>query len=210
MNKKFIYFIKELTHAIESQTLSTKEWHTKEPDMIEEQENTLLQLVLTQHLMNYKLWHTEDIARRKDVDASVIANCKYTIDKYNQQRNDYMEQIDMYCTDVLMSIVLECEESKRIYNSETIGMIVDRLSILALKIYHMKEESERTSASEEHRESCAIKLQSLEKQRKQLIQSLLYLLKEYQEGIKYPFIYFQHKMYNNPNLNPQLYSNEKK
>ena len=210
MDKQFIYFVKELTHAIEHQMLATQHWHEKEPDTIEENDNALLQLVLTQHLMNYKLWHTEDIARRKDVEPSVIANCKYTIDKYNQQRNDYMEQIDIYCTEALMPIVLDCEESERNYNSETIGMIVDRLSILALKIYHMKEESERASATQEHRESCSIKLHSLEKQRNRLIQSLLYLLKEYQEGTKYPFIYFQHKMYNNPNLNPELYGNETK
>ena len=210
MDKTFLYFMKELTHAIEYQMYAVNDWHIHEPDIIEDKENPLLYLILMEHLMNYKLWHTEDIARRKDVSASVIAECKYTIDKYNQQRNDYMEQIDIYCTEYLLSILGESEESAKHYNSETIGMIVDRLSILALKIYHMQEESERKTATLEHREMCLTKLMSLKKQREQLIQSLLYLLKEYEQGIKYPFIYFQHKMYNNPNLNPQLYSNEKK
>lgn len=210
LKKEWMYFIKAITATIEEQTRTTKAWHVNESDSIEKKEDTLLHLVLTQHLMNYKLWHTEDIARRKDVDSSVIADCKYTIDRYNQERNNYMEQIDDYCVRHILPMLPRIAKEEERYNSETIGMIIDRLSILALKVYHMEEESERLTATEEHRTICKEKTKSLQEQRERLIKALLYLLQEYSEGKKYPFVYLQHKMYNDPNLNPQLYSHEKK
>lgn len=213
--------IASLSHSIGLQEKCTQDWHVQEPagavvdvaattstkDMhvTPSLELTLANLILTQHLQNFRLWHVEDIARRKDVDATIIADCKTKIDTLNQVRNDYMEKIDAFFTEFFLSLAITYSEPLR-YHSETIGMIIDRLSILALKKYHMHEETVRTSATNEHKQQCSEKLQTLRVQRSLLTTALFELLEEYRNGVKHPFVYRQHKMYNDPNLNPQLYT----
>jgi hypothetical protein len=91
------------------------------------------------------------------------------------------------------------------HNTESLGMSVDRLSILSLKIFHMREQTERTDVDEAHRASCRDKLAVLQEQRADLARAVLELLDDYRTGVKRPKVYFQFKMYNDPSLNPQLY-----
>jgi hypothetical protein len=152
---------------------------------------------------NYLLWHEEDKARRTDVDDGSIAMVKRTIDRYNQERNDSIEKLD---EQILAWI------EKRIpttviaaTNSETPGSIVDRISILSLKIYHMAEDAERTDITEEHRKRSQMKLELLKVQRHDLYGALSTLFDDYLAGRKMMKLYRQFKMYNDPTLNPELY-----
>ena len=152
---------------------------------------------------NYLLWHEEDKARRTDVDDGSIAMVKRTIDRYNQERNDSIEKLD---EQILAWI------EKRIpttviaaTNSETPGSIVDRISILSLKIYHMAEDAERTDITEEHRKRSLMKLELLKVQRHDLYGALSTLFDDYLAGRKMMKLYRQFKMYNDPTLNPELY-----
>lgn len=195
--------------AIKKQSDYTLNWHKQDIliDIKDKSKNKdFLDIVLTEHCCNFKLWHVEDKARRKDVPDKVIADCKRKIDKLNQLRNDWMEQIDLW---VLKNIkpYLPDKNIKK-YNSETIGSILDRLSILSLKIYHMYEQTLRTDVDKEHIISCKEKLAVLEEQHVDLKNSLLDLIDDYYAGIKVPKVYFQFKMYNDPNLNPELYKHK--
>jgi len=153
--------------------------------------------------MNYKLWHTEDIARRKDVTPCVTADCKYRIDRLNQKRTDFYEKIDESIIELLTPCLPEiCRD---VQNTESPGMAVDRMSILALKIYHMKEQAMRSDVGAEHIKTAKDKLQILESQRHNLIKAVKHLIDEYLTGRKTLKAFYQMKMYNDPNLNPQLY-----
>ena len=207
-----------LLEALAQQEKKTADWHREQagdalflpqhehemvPPLPLEGPDRFPAVVLQQHLCNYRLWHIEDCARRTDVSDSEIAACKRAIDKQNQQRNDLMEQIDQ-CLALLLAPLLP-PYSADVKNTESPGMAVDRLSILALKIYHMREETLRPDVDNAHRERCAQKLSTLLEQREALAQSLLHLLKEYVNGTKKPALFFQFKMYNDPSLNPELY-----
>jgi hypothetical protein len=98
------------------------------------------------------------------------------------------------------------EGAQERYNTETIGSALDRLSILALKVYHMREQTERKDAGPQHRSECLGKLEVLKEQREALLQSVLDLLEEYEQGLKRPRVFRQFKMYNDPRLNPELYA----
>lgn len=203
----------ELERCFAAQVQATQAWHGQEPESVpaaaEGPDLANMQgLVLGQHLMNFKLWHVEDIARRKDVGPEVIADCKYRIDGYNQRRNDFMEKVDA-CLVGLVTPILPRSEGAARHNTESLGMAVDRLSILSLKIFHMHEQTERTDANEAHLASCRTKLAVLHEQRADLAQSVIELLDEYRSGSKRPKVYFQFKMYNDPTLNPQLYKADK-
>lgn len=193
--------------AIKFQKDYTLNWH-KQDIHIDIKDKTkskdFLDIVLTEHCCNFKLWHVEDKARRKDVPDKIIADCKREIDKLNQLRNDWMEQIDLWIIRNIKPYLPDKNIKK--YNSETIGSILDRLSILSLKIYHMYEQTLRTDVDKEHIVSCKEKLSVLEEQHVDLKNSLLDLIDEYYAGIKVPKVYFQFKMYNDPNLNPELYA----
>ena len=206
--------------ALALQEEKTEAWHGEQPgealslpeheaEMVdplpESGPDRLPGVILHQHLCNYRLWHIEDCARRVDVSDSEIAACKRAIDRQNQQRNDLMEQIDQ-CLAQLLSPLLPTH-SADLRNTETPGMAVDRLSILALKIYHMREETLRHDVEEAHRERCGQKLAVLQDQRKALVSALRHLLQEYVAGTKRPALFFQFKMYNDPSLNPELYRN---
>ncbi len=152
------------------------------------------------HRMNFDLWHEEDIARRDDLGAERVRQAKRQIDRCNQARNDAMEQIDLW-----IQAQLSPAPREGVLHSETPGMIIDRLSILALKRYHMAEQADRISASPEHRQRCGLKLQVIEEQLSDLGQCLDWLLQQLSLGHRRFKLYKQFKMYNDPSLNPQLY-----
>lgn len=167
----------------------------------------IYQIIYTLHLLNYHLWHQEDIARRTDVDDSVIADVKRKIDKLNQTRHNTIERIDEYLCQILTAQNQNSNPSLPI-NSETPGSIIDRLSILSLKIYHMGEETKRQDVSSEHRKTCQAKLNILREQFKDLGNCMEVLLDEIFSSKKRLKVYRQFKMYNDPMLNPQLYRNQ--
>jgi hypothetical protein len=206
--------IKEaLQDAIKHQTRSVSDWHLGEPVYDDEGEpkddlcgiSGLRELVGRQHWANFKLWHVEDRARRKDVDAVVIADCKYAIDKLNQKRNDLIERVDE-CLIGMLAPLLPTAAPER-YNTETVGAALDRLSIQALKIFHMNEQCCRQDVDDAHIDACNTKVLTLKQQHVDLERAILELVDDYAEGIKKPKVYFQFKMYNDPALNPELYKN---
>jgi hypothetical protein len=158
-------------------------------------------LVLRQHRANIDVWHLEDEARSPDVPDAAIANVKHAIDRLNQLRNDLVEQIDL----ALLAEAGEQNEAAPLH-SETPGAIVDRMSILALKLYHMAEEAHRESAGEEHRARNLERLHILEQQRGDLARCLDELWTEILLGKRRFRLYRQMKMYNDPELNPVLYT----
>jgi len=163
--------------------------------------NDLGMAIGQEHLTNIRLWHEEDEARRPDVGDGVIAGVKRRIDALNQRRNDLIEAIDEALAAVLKPI--EPRSGCRLH-SETPGAIIDRLSILALKIFHMRQEAERQDAALEHRRVCAERLGVLERQRSDLAGCLESLLEELLEGRATFRRYRQFKMYNDPETNPAL------
>jgi hypothetical protein len=201
--------------AINHQTRSVMDWHFGDPVYDDEGEPAddlcgeagLRELVGRQHWANFKLWHVEDRARRKDVDAKVIADCKYAIDKLNQKRNDLIERVDE-CLIAMLAPNLPEDGADR-YNTETVGAALDRLSIQALKIYHMKEQCRRKDVDEGHIDTCSVKVVTLQQQHDDLGRAIFELIDEYAAGSKRPKVYFQFKMYNDPRLNPELYKNTK-
>lgn len=157
-------------------------------------------LVTENHLRNFQLWHEEDIARRDDLGAASVHRAKRAIDRHNQERNNFIEEMDKAIVAALQPAADGCPR-----NSETPGMIVDRLSILALKEYHMHEETVRPDASEAHRGKCAEKLARIRQQRADLTAALEELLADVVARRRTFSVYYQFKMYNDPALNPQLY-----
>jgi hypothetical protein len=154
------------------------------------------------HRHNCLLWDEEDLARRRDVPDSAIAANKRAIDGYNQQRNDAIEKIDEHILSRLASIA---PLPGAWHNSETAGSMIDRLSILSLKIHHMRHEAQRADAEAKHREVCGEKLARLQAQRDDLQRCLDTLLQAAAKGVAFYRIYRQFKMYNDPTLNPYLY-----
>ena len=152
---------------------------------------------------NFCLWHEEDIARIREIDDSKIVNAKRNIDKFNQNRNDTMERIDEW---ILSNILIEKRKREVELHSETPGMMIDRLSIIGLKKYHMEQELIRTDANEEHKLNCLKKAEILLEQRNDLARCLQIILTRIQNGDLEFKVYRQMKMYNDPNLNPQLYN----
>jgi hypothetical protein len=152
------------------------------------------------HRMNFDLWHAEDVARRDDLGPASVRDAKRTIDRCNQLRNDAIEQFDVWLLGQLPPARPEAP-----LHSETPGMILDRLSIMALKIYHMRIEAARASATEEHRRKCAGKCAVLEEQHGDLKRCLQSLLADLEAGARQCKLYRQFKMYNDASLNPQLY-----
>lgn len=158
--------------------------------------------ILQNHRYNTLLWLEEDKARRTDVPASDIAASKRLIDQYNQKRNDAVEAID----EVLLNALDDCPHDERArLSSETAGAMIDRLSILSLKVFHMREQTQRVDAGAEHVASCIAKLERLAMQRHDLAACLDQLLADAQAGRAYFKVYRQFKMYNDPALNPYLY-----
>ena len=152
-------------------------------------------------------WHFEDIIRDPHIDPVEALTLKRRIDKSNQDRTDLVELIDSYFLDIYKEVTPAETAS---INTESPAWAVDRYSILSLKIYHMKEEVERTNVSDEHRAKCQAKLDVLLEQYKDLTTSIDQLLDDIATGKKYMKVYRQMKMYNDPSLNPVLYGAGKK
>ena len=176
-------------------------WHTQE---IANPYTGFLQLVCQQHTHNYLLWHEEDVARSPNVGDERIATVKRAIDGYNQKRNDGIEQLDAAILQMLAEKKIELLPDAR-QNTETPGSTIDRLSILALRRYHMQEQADRAEAGEEHRAKARSRLETLAEQHRDLSQSLRELLEDIFAGRRRLKVYFQFKMYNDPTMNPYLY-----
>ncbi len=148
-------------------------------------------------------WHFEDIIRDPQINPEEALVLKRRIDKSNQDRTDLVEQIDSYFRDLYKNV--KVNDDARI-NTESPAWAIDRLSILALKIYHMKEQVERKEATEEHKAKCQAKLNVLLEQQVDLGTAIDQLLEDIEAGRKYMKVYRQMKMYNDPSTNPILYN----
>lgn len=164
----------------------------------------ILKLVCQQHIFNYELWHQEDIARSRDVTDAQIAEVKREIDRLNQARNDHIEKVDDWLTEWLEAQSIEPQTGASL-NTETSGSAIDRLSIMALRLYHYREQLEREDASSEHLARVRQRIALCEEQRRDLSNSLRELLDDIQQGKRQHKTYRQMKMYNDPTLNPYLY-----
>lgn len=162
---------------------------------------------LIEHLLYRKCWidtvqwHYEDLIRDPNIDPIVALELKRKIDASNQDRTDTVEYIDSYFLDKYSAV--KPKPTAKI-NTESPAWGIDRLSILALKIYHMREEAEREDASPSHRDACQQKLQVLLEQRNDLSTAIDQLLEDIAQGEKYMKVYKQMKMYNDDELNPVL------
>ena len=148
-------------------------------------------------------WHFEDIIRDPQIDPVEALKLKRRIDKSNQDRTDLVELIDSYFLDKYKEVLALPDAT---INTESPAWAMDRLSILALKIYHMQQEVERTDTTKEHHDQCQVKLAILLEQKKDLSTAIDQLLADIEAGRKYTKVYKQMKMYNDPALNPVLYA----
>lgn len=151
-------------------------------------------------------WHLEDIIREPSIDPVTALTIKRRIDKSNQERTDLVEMIDSYFLDKYKDVKKDKAAS---INTESPAWAIDRLSILVLKIYHMRQETLRTDASEVHKAECLKKLNILLEQQVDLSTAIDQLLDDIATGRKYMKVYKQMKMYNDPSLNPVLYAKNK-
>lgn len=181
-------------------------WHNQEIDNPYE---GLLGTVCKQHSFNFLLWHEEDIARSKDVSDGEIARVKRAIDGYNQNRNDWIEKIDDQISEQLVQAGIEANAGARL-NTETPGSVMDRLSIMSLRIYHLREQLDRDDVGPEHIESVEKKIAICLLQKDDLANSLQELLNDIFSGTRRHRTYRQFKMYNDPTLNPYLYAAKKR
>jgi len=147
-------------------------------------------------------WHMEDIVRDPEIEPSNALILKRRIDKWNQERNDLVEKIDAWFLQFLADIKPQVDAKM---NSESPAWIIDRLSIMEQKIYHMHLETTRKDASEDHIAKCKVKYNTLLEQYQDLSQCLTELIEDILSGKKYMKVYRQMKMYNDPTMNPVLY-----
>jgi len=147
-------------------------------------------------------WHFEDIIRDPQIDPVAALTLKRRIDKSNQDRTDLVEMIDSYFLDKYKDVTVLADAT---INTESPAWAIDRLSILALKIYHMQEQVDRKDASAEHIATCQKKLAVLLEQQKDLSSAIDQLIADIEAGRKYMKVYKQMKMYNDPSTNPILY-----
>jgi len=176
-------------------------WHQQ---TIDNPYDGFMRIVCEQLSYNFRLWHEEDKARSPTASDAEIAQVKRAIDKLNQQRNDWIEKLDDWVTEELGLRGIAAPENAP-QNTETIGSAIDRLSILALRIYHLTEQLERPDATAEHRESVARKLAIALAQHEDLAAAAQQIADDLFAGRKRHKTYRQLKMYNDPSLNPYLY-----
>lgn len=151
-------------------------------------------------------WHFEDIIRDPQIDPVAALALKRRIDASNQERTDMVEYIDSYFLNKYQGVAVKTNAK---INSESPAWAIDRYSILALKIYHMREEATRPEATQDHRDKCQAKLEVLLEQKQDLSTAIDDLLNDIANGDKYMKVYKQMKMYNDEELNPVLYQNKK-
>ena len=189
---------------------SINEYHQKDdvdtPINNSFEKNTLEWLLYAKNWIDTVQWHLEDIIRDENITPAEALKIKRRIDSSNQQRTDLVEFIDSWFLQKYENITPEPDAK---INSETPAWAVDRLSILALKVYHMSLEANRSSATEEHRFNCTTKLNVLLEQKKDLSEAIDQLLFDIENGKIKMKVYKQMKMYNDETLNPVLYQNVK-
>lgn len=188
---------------------SIEEYHVKD-DVYQSFENPyskeeIEHLLYRKNWIDTVQWHYEDIIRNPDIDPTDALVLKRKIDASNQDRTDLVEFIDSYFLKKYQSVEVKPNAT---INTESPAWAIDRLSILALKIYHMKEEATRSDAALAHREKCQAKLEVLLEQKSDLSQAIDQLLADIESGIKYMKVYKQMKMYNDEELNPVLRGNK--
>ncbi|MDE7026112.1 MAG: DUF4254 domain-containing protein [Paramuribaculum sp.] len=166
------------------------------------QEGTIEHILFHKNWIDAAQWHMEDIIRDINIDPVKALGLKRTIDDSNQRRTDCVEELDTYFRSKYADVKPLPDAT---INTESPAWAIDRLSILALKIYHMMAETERVDASQEHIARCRAKLAVLLEQRVDLTQAIDTLLTDIEAGRKYMKVYRQMKMYNDPDTNPVLY-----
>ena len=166
-----------------------------------EKEQLLEHLLFRKCWIDTVQWHYEDIIRDPNINPVSALKLKRPIDASNQDRTDMVEYIDSYFLEKYKEVQPKADAT---INSESPAWAIDRLSILALKIYHMEEEAHREDASEEHKQKCQVKLNVLLEQREDLSAAIDQLLQDIEQGNKYMKVYKQMKMYNDDELNPVL------
>src|SRR5262245_61180982 len=187
--------------ALQDRVLAQSDWSAMRPA---DPADDVWSVIERNHRCNCRLWTEEDQARRRDVPDSEIAANKRNIDTFNQRRNDAIEKID----ESLLALLPARSEGARL-NSETAGAMIDRLSILALKVFHMKIQAERRDAGKEHLETSRARLARLTEQRTDLAGCLDALLSDCLAGRARFKVYRQFKMYNDPAFNPYLYGKQR-
>jgi hypothetical protein len=186
------------------QDSATIVWHGKPAPGFRLPDSEFLALVLELHRANFDLWHIEDQARAPGASDRQIAETKRAVDRTNQRRNDLSERCDALLITELGKFGLPVETSE--LHSESPGLMLDRLSILALKIFHTREEIDRANAPEGHAERNRERLALLETQRSDLADCLDLLWSKVVSGERRFKVYRQLKMYNDPSLNPAVYA----
>ena len=182
-------------------------WHRDEIDC-ESTSDDLLRLICQQHASNFRLWHQEDLARAPAATDTEIAKVKRTIDRLNQQRNDQIELVDDAIAVVLRDAGVTLRSDAKL-NTETAGSAIDRLSIMALRLFHYREQIDR-DAGTSHTQTVQQRLAMCNQQHADLSDALQELLDDLVAGRKQHRTYRQMKMYNDPSLNPAIYIASKK
>lgn len=167
------------------------------------EEGTIEHTLYAKNMVDAVQWHLEDIIRDPEIDPVAALALKRRIDRSNQVRTDMVEELDTYFLNRYADVKVQPDAT---INTESPAWALDRLSILALKIYHMQREVERTDASENHIAKCAAKLHVLTEQHADLTQAIDTLLEDIEAGRKYMKVYRQMKMYNDTDTNPVLYA----
>ena len=187
-------------------TRSIEDYHiTDDVDAVKPnhyENNSLEQILYDKNWIDTVQWHLEDIIRDENIDPVKALEIKRRIDASNQKRTDLVEFIDSWFLNKYKNTTPNADAK---INTETPAWAVDRLSILALKVYHMDLEANRASASDEHREKCQMKLNTLLEQKKDLSSAIDQLLNDIENGLIKIKTYKQMKMYNDETLNPILY-----
>ena len=198
----------ELCNSIFNKAITS--YHIKDnietPILNPYKENTIENTLYKKCWIDTVQWHFEDIIRDPEINPSEALTLKRRIDKSNQDRTDLVEDIDTYFRQQYIDVKVLADAT---INTESPAWAIDRLSILALKIYHMKEQAERKDASAEHIDKCKAKLNVLLEQQKDLSIAINQLLDDISAGRKYMKVYKQMKMYNDPATNPVLYGSNK-
>ncbi|MEE2643115.1 MAG: DUF4254 domain-containing protein [Planctomycetota bacterium] len=187
--------------VIKLQDSTTERWHD---EAVDNPYAGFMSIVCQQHAFNFNLWHEEDVARSKDVTDERIAQVKRAIDKLNQNRNDWIEKLDDWITETLEQNAIVPRPNAPI-NTETPGSVIDRLSILSIRLFHLEEQLQRSDVDESHIQSVQQKIAICRLQQAELGQALDELMEEISLGNKRHRTYRQFKMYNDPTLNPYLY-----
>lgn len=168
-------------------------------------EGTIEHTLFQKNVIDVVQWHLEDIVRDPGINPAEALEIKRRIDRSNQERTDMVEQLDSYFLEKFSAVKLLPDAT---LNTESPAWAFDRLSILAVKIYHMEVETLRADAGEDHRAKCAAKLAVLLEQRSDLTTAIDQLLDDMEAGRKMMKVYRQMKMYNDPSTNPVLYANK--